>query len=93
MSKQLPGQYKPPMPYSNDCPATMLAKGFFYLALLIAKGFLTVEARSPFSLQVEFGYASEAPLIDNSDFDNQEVLTKSTYEARFTFDSMIQSPP
>jgi len=65
----------------------MLAKGFFYLALLLAKGFLAVEARSPFSLQVEFGHVSEAPLINPSNFDNEEVLPKSTYEARFTFDS------
>jgi len=71
----------------------MLAKGFFYLALLIAKGFLAVEARSQFSLQVEFGHASEAPLIDHSNFDNKEVLPKSTYEARFTFDSIIQCSP
>jgi len=63
----------------------MLAKGFFYLALLIAKGFLAVEARSPFSLQ--------APLIDNSNFDNEEVPPKSTYEARFTLASMIQCSP
>jgi len=71
----------------------MFAKGFFHLALLIAKGFLAVEARSPFSLQVEFGHASKAPLIDNPNFDNEEVVAKSTYEVRFTFDSMIQSYP
>ena len=65
----------------------MLANGFFYLALLIAKDFLAVESRSPFSPQVEFGHASEVPLIDNSNFDNEEILPKSTYEARSTFDS------
>jgi len=71
----------------------MLAKGFFYLAVLIAKGFLAAEARSPFSSEVEFGHASKAPLVDNSDFDNVEVLPKSTYEARFLFDSVIQCSP
>ena len=71
----------------------MLANGFFYLALLIAKDFLAVESRSPFSPQVEFGHASEVPLIDNSNFDNEEILPKSTYEARFLFDSMSQCSP
>ena len=66
----------------------MIAKGFFYLALLIAEGILAVEARSPFSLQVEFGHASEAPMVDNSDFP-----PKSIYEARFILDSMIQCSP
>jgi len=92
MCKQLPEHYKLPL-YPNDCHATMLGKGFFYLALLIAKGFLAVEARSPFSPQVEFGHASEVPLIDNSNFDKEDVLRKSTYEARFTFAFMIHCSP
>jgi len=64
----------------------MLSKGFFYLALLIAKGLLVAEARSAFSPQIDFNHTNEALLIDNSNLYNKKVVPESIYEASHIFD-------
>jgi len=60
----------------------MLPKGFFYLALLIAKVFLLSEARSSFSSQVEGSYTSKDLLKENSNLENEKVVAESIYEVR-----------
>ena len=73
------------LPDSNK----MLSKGFFYLALLIAKGLLVAEARSTFSPQVEFEHTNEALRIDNSNLYNKKVVPGSIYEASHIFDFIL----
>ena len=72
-------------PFSPPIPTTiMLPKGFFYLALLIAKVFLLAEARSSFSSQVEGSYTSMDLLKENLNLENQRVVAESIYEVRYS---------
>jgi len=58
----------------------MLSKGLYYLALLIAKGFLVEKSGSPFSSQIESGQTNEAFATYNPNLDDGEFLPKSIYE-------------
>jgi len=64
----------------------MLPKGFFYLALLIAKGFRLAEARSAFSSQVECSHTIKDFLKENSNLNNEKFVAESIYEVRYSFD-------
>lgn len=70
----------------------MLSKGLFYFALLIANGFRSADAHSPYANQVDFGYTNGDRLADNSNVDNEKFLSGSGYDVGHLFYFLIRCP-